>query len=72
MKFVNQYFVSIYIFHSFVKQMIHSLLLGYVKYAHPNEAFVRGKINEAISGPFRTAKFKAMHPSNRCIIIPVE
>ncbi|CAF3309742.1 unnamed protein product [Rotaria socialis] len=35
--------------------------LGYVKYCHPTELFVRGKINEAISGPFRTAKFKALH-----------
>lgn len=35
--------------------------LDYVQFCHPNELFVRGKINEAISGPFRTAKFKTNH-----------
>ncbi|CAF3941496.1 unnamed protein product [Rotaria magnacalcarata] len=44
-----------------IPDSVRDSILGYVKYCHPNELFVRGKINEAISGPFRTAKFKALH-----------
>ncbi|CAF3709174.1 unnamed protein product [Rotaria sp. Silwood1] len=43
---------------------IRQSILDFVKYCHPNEFFVRGKINEAINGPFRTAKFKALHAAN--------
>ncbi|CAF4507210.1 unnamed protein product [Rotaria sp. Silwood2] len=43
---------------------IRQSILDFMKYSHPNELFFRGKINEAINGPFRTAKFKALHSAN--------
>ncbi|CAF3318336.1 unnamed protein product [Rotaria sp. Silwood2] len=43
---------------------IRQSILDFVKYCHPNELFFRGKINEASNGPFRTAKFKALHSAN--------
>ncbi|CAF4941425.1 unnamed protein product [Rotaria sp. Silwood1] len=39
---------------------IRQSILDFVKYCHPNEFFVRGKINEAINGPFRTANYAAV------------
>ncbi|CAF4297275.1 unnamed protein product, partial [Rotaria magnacalcarata] len=41
-----------------IENKTREAILNYVKFCHPNEVFVRGKINEAISGPFRTATFK--------------
>ncbi|CAF2133021.1 unnamed protein product [Rotaria magnacalcarata] len=44
-----------------IESRTREAILNYVKFCRPNEVFVRGKINEAISGPFRTAQFKTLH-----------
>ncbi|CAF2081436.1 unnamed protein product [Rotaria magnacalcarata] len=47
-----------------IENKTREAILNYVKFCHPNEVFVRGKINEAISGPFRTATFKTRRSKN--------